>query len=343
MKRSEPKFGFVSRRSPAVKFDMETQLQRFLDAKRLAKRSNETIDAYSQALGQFRKWHAEKGAPPIDSEFIRDYIRFLSFEKTRWDDHPTSPSAGVGLSARTVNNVIRNMKIFFNYLVSERVINDTPLDSIDYQTEEKETFEVFTDEDVLKLLSAPNRRVYTGRRDYCMMLVLIDGGLRIGELTNLRKTDINLKLRQIVVRGEIAKTKTTRVVPMSQRTIKELETLINYMDTGEDDYVWLTQFGERYYGDSFAKLLKMYAKRAGVTGVRVSPHTFRHYMAVKFLREGGDPMALARILGHTSLNMTQVYVRFTGTDLREQHDKASPVTNLIDDGNDRKRGKHKFR
>lgn len=343
MARSQPKFSFISKREPSIKIDLDMQIVRYLETKRLAKRSPKTISAYDQVLAQFRKWLAEKEDPPITSDLIREYIHYLTFEKTRWDDHPTSPDAGVGLSARTVNNVIRCLRIFFNHLAEERVITNNPMDSVEYQTEEKETFEVFADDDVLRLLSAPNRRVYTGRRDYCMMLVLVDAGLRVRELCNLKKSDVDFKLRQITIRAEIAKTRTTRVVPVSQKTIKELETLINYMDTGEDDYLWLTQFGERYFGDSFAKLLKLYAKRAGVSGARVSPHTFRHYFAVKFLREGGDPMALARILGHSSLDMTQVYVRYTGSDLRAQHDKASPVTSLVDSGNERKRGKHRFK
>ncbi|MFD1955820.1 tyrosine-type recombinase/integrase [Paenibacillus thailandensis] len=342
MSRTNPKFAFVSKRPSNVKFDLGTQIERFLQSKRTEKRSLKTVSAYEQVLLQFRKWFEQREEDVITTELFREYIHYLTYKKTRWDDHPTSPEAGVGLSARTVNNVIRNMKIFFNFLVRERVMKESPLDPIGYQTEEKDTFEVFTDEDVLKLLSAPNRRVYTGRRDYCMMLVLCDGGLRAKELTSLKISDIDFKLRQITVRAEVSKTNTTRVVPISQKTAKELEKLIEYMDVGPDDYLWLTQFGERYYGDTFAKMLKLYARRVGVTGARVSPHTFRHYMAVKFLRSGGDPMALARILGHTSLNMTQVYVRYTGTDLREQHDKASPVTNLIDNGNERKRGKLRF-
>jgi len=343
MARNQPKFAFISKREANINFDLDTQIIRFLDAKRIAKRSPKTISAYLQVLTQFKKWYEEKENPPITSDVIREYIGFLSFEKTRWDDHPTSPNSGVGLSARTVNNVIRNMKIFFNYLVNVRIILHNPMDSIEYQTEDKESFEAFTDEDVLRLLSAPNRRVYTGRRDYCMMLVLIDAGLRIKELTNLKKSDIDFKLRQITVRADTSKTRTLRIVPVSQKTIKELESLISYMDTGEDDYLWLTQFGERYYGDTFAKLLKLYAKRSGVSGPRVSPHTFRHYFAVKYLREGGDPMSLARILGHTSLNMTQVYVKYTGSDLQQQHDKASPVTHLVDKGNEKKRGSLKFK
>ena len=343
MPQKQPKFNFVSKANKPVKIDVDKNIERFLDSKRIAKRSPETISAYAQVLNQFNKWYKDSGKKEITTDLLRNYIDYLTTEKVRWDDHPTSPNGDSGLGARTVNNTIRNMRIFFNHLVKERIITYSPMNEVEYQKEDKDTFEVFTDDEVLKLLSAPNLRVYTGRRDYCMMLVLIDGGLRIGELTNLRVSDVDFKLRQLTIRAKTSKSRATRIVPLSIRTVKELEKLIAYMDVAEDDYLWLTQFGERYYADTFAKMLKLYAKRVGVTRPRVSPHTFRHYFAVKFLREDGDPMALARILGHTSLNMTQVYVKYTGTDLRVQHDKASPVTSLIDNGNNRKRGRKQFK
>lgn len=342
MSRINPKYTFASRRGRTVKFDLETQIERFLQAKRIEKRSPETIETYAQSLGQFFKWYSARSESDISTDIVREFVHYLAYEKTRWDDHPTSPNGRVGLSPRSVNNLVRVLKVFFNYLKAERVITHSPMDAINYQKEGKETFELFTDEDVVKLLSAPNRRIYTGHRDYCMILMLVDGGMRIKELTSLKISDIDFKMRQVTIKAESSKTMTTRVIPLSQRTVKELEKLISYMNVEDNDYLWLTQFGERYYGDTFAKMLKMYAKRVGVTGARVSPHTFRHYMAVKFLRGGGDPIALARILGHTSLNMTQVYVRFTGTDLREQHDKASPVASLLDQGNEKKRGKLRF-
>ncbi|MGG4142948.1 tyrosine-type recombinase/integrase [Paenibacillus algorifonticola] len=342
MNRSNPKFTFISRKEQSVKIDLDTQIGRFLQAKSLVKRSKKTIHTYAQSLSQFRTWYEAQVDAVIDSETLKTFIHYLTFVKVRWDDHPTNSSAVVGLSARSVNNIIRVLKIFFNYLVAERTITASPMDALSYQTEEKNTFEVFTDEHVVLLMSAPNRRVYTGMRDYCMMLMLCDTGLRIGELTGLKISDIDFTLRQLVVRAEISKSRTTRIIPLSPLTIKELERLISYMDVSDDDYLWLTQFGNRYFGDTFSKMLKLYAKRVGVTGPRVSPHTFRHYMAVKYLRGGGDPISLARILGHSSLDMTQVYVKFTGMDLRDQHDKASPVTNLLDKGNEKKRGKVRF-
>lgn len=341
--RSNPKFIFVSKQDKPIKLDFERAFTDYIYTKRIEKRSAKTIETYEQTLNQFRKWYEDSGHKSMTTEILREYIHYLTFDKTRWDDHPTSPNGQLGLSARSVNNIIRNLKVFYNHLVKERVITYSPMAAIRYQTEDKDTFEVFTDEDVMKLLDAPNTRIYTGLRDRCMMLVLADCGCRCGELTQLKISDVDLKLRQIVIRSEIAKTNTTRVLPISKITAKELEKLMSFMNVNEDDYLWLTQFGERYYADSFGKMLKKYGKKAGVSSARVSPHTWRHYFAVKFLRSGGDPIALARLLGHTSLNVTQIYVKYSKSDLHEQHDKASPVANLLDGGNERKRGKTRFK
>ncbi|MBP1999458.1 site-specific recombinase XerD [Paenibacillus shirakamiensis] len=230
MPPKQPKFAFVSKGNRPVKIDLEKQITHFIDSKRIEKRSPKTISAYFQVLEQFRKWFVDTGEKEISSEILRKYIGYLTSEKIRWDDYPTSPNGGCGLSARTVNNVIRNMRIFLNYLMKERIISHSPMNAVNYQIQNKETFEIFTDEEVTKLLGSPNLRVYTGRRDFCMMLVLIDGGLRIKEMTSLLVSDIDFKLRQVTIRAEIAKTRTTRIVPLSQRTIKEIEKLISYMD-----------------------------------------------------------------------------------------------------------------
>lgn len=336
------KFVFATRKKGGVTFDFDAELERFLYAKRLAKRSPDTIEIYEQTMKQFRRWYTDCGETIITADLMRRYVAYLTEEKTRWDDHPTSPKKDVGLSPRSVNNIIRNMRVFFNYLVGERVISFNPVNAVNYQTDKKDTFEVFTDDEVKRLLAAPNRKVYTGLRDACMMLVMIDCALRIKELTSLKVSDVDFKLRQITVRAETSKTGTTRVCPFSRETAAELTKLLDMMNAEDDDYLWLTQFGERYYGDTFAKLLKNYATRAGISGPRVSPHTFRHYSAVSMIRAGSDPFTVMRILGHTTLTMTEKYIRFTGGDIREQHEKASPVTRIVADGNEKKRGKRRF-
>jgi integrase/recombinase XerD len=184
--------------------------------------------------------------------------------------------------------------------------------------------------------------MYTGFRDYVMMLVLTDTGLRISELTSIKRGDVNFQTRQIVIHAENSKKNETRVVPISQKTTKEIAELADFINGDDNDYVFLTQFGERYLADTFAKMLKKYGKKAGIQNVRVSPHTFRNYMAVKFLKSKGDPFTLMRILGHKDISMTNRYIKYSDMDISEQFEKSSPVMNLIDSGNNRKRGRLKF-
>ncbi|WP_314587902.1 tyrosine-type recombinase/integrase [Paenibacillus terrigena] len=335
------RFNFRNKKEKPIRLKLDQLIDEYLYVKRSEKRSPKTVSAYEQTLSQFAKWLESANYESITVETIREYIYFLSYKKSRWDDHPTSPTKEIGLSARTVNNNIRNLKVFFNYLLRERIIKCSPMELINYQREEKNSFSIFTDEDVKLLLSVPDKRTYTGHRDYVIMLLLCDCGLRINELTNLKVNDVDFESNYLNVGARSNKIKTRRIVPMSSNTANSLKNLILRMAIEPTDYIFLTQYGERYSGDSFGKMLKKYANRVGLAGPRVSPHTFRHYMAVKFLREGGNTIVLMRILGHSSLSMTEKYVRFSMNDIREQHDKASPVKNLID-LKKRKDGKRRF-
>lgn len=340
--------GFKGRKNSITqrKFNLEQTIDQFLDDRRLQKRSERTIQTYKQTLSHFANFCVDRGLDGSEPDCVREYIRWLTFEKVRWDDHPTSPEGDIGVSARTANNTIRNLRVFYNWCIKKKLLAESPADQVGYQTEEEESFEVFTDEEVEAMLNAPNRRVYTGFRDYVMMVLIVDTGLRVGEMTSLVRGDIDLLYRQIHIRAEIAKPRRTRTVPFSATTADLLRELFEYIGVGDDDtdeYVFLTQYGDRYYGDTFAKMLKKYAKRTGLSiKGRVSPHTFRHYFAVKFLRNGGNQFALMKILGHADIAMTQRYVRYIDSDLKEAHDKASPIDSIFE-RKQRKRGSVKFR
>jgi integrase/recombinase XerD len=338
----QPKFTVKRRGKVNKNVDLNQLLEKFIDAKRLENRKEKTLNTYRQSISRFIEW-ANADERQLNSESISEYIRYMTFEKKKWDNHPTNSTDQVGISPRSMNNIIRNLKVFFNYLYKERLITTNPTSNIKLLTESTDTFEVFTDEDILKLFATPNQRVYTGFRDYVMMLLLTDTGMRIGELTSIKLSDIDFVSRQIYIRSENAKTRVGRVVPISAKTAKEIDKLNELTGAEEGDFVFMTQFGERYYADTFAKMLKKYGKRAEIVGVRVSPHTFRNYMAIKYLKNGGDPFSLMRILGHSDMSMTNRYIKYSNVDISEWHDKSSPVLSLLDKGNERKRGKKRFK
>lgn len=337
------KFTFKTRNKIHAGFNLQSAIETFISAKEMENRSPKTIKTYKQTLNKFGEWYADQNYEELSDDVVSDYIRFMTLEKVKWDDHPTNHSAQVGVSPRSINNIIRVLRIFFNFLMKERRISHNPALNVSYQQESEDTFDVFTDEDVLKLLAAPNIKTYTGFRDYVMMMLLVDCGLRIGEMTNIKIADIDFSLRQVTLRASITKTNRTRILPISRKTADALMQLVDFINAEPSDYVFLTSFGERYQADTFAKMLKKYAKKAGIEGVRVSPHTFRHYFAIKYLRSGGDSFSLMRILGHTDVSMTQRYVKYALGDIREKHEVASPVANLLEKGAQKRRGTKLFK
>jgi integrase/recombinase XerD len=86
--------------------------------------------------------------------------------------------------------------------------------------------------------------------------------------------------------------------------------------------------GLKMTGRTFQETLKEYGKRAGIKGVRVSPHTLRHTFAKMYILNGGDPYSLQEILGHTTQDMVKIYVNLWKPEKKIQHQKASPIRNL---------------
>jgi site-specific recombinase XerD len=94
------------------------------------------------------------------------------------------------------------------------------------------------------------------------------------------------------------------------------------------DFLFITRDGDQVTKSRLEILMKKYGQKAGITGVRCSPHTLRHTAAITFLRNGGDVFSLQRILGHTTLEMTRHYCELADVDVKRAHLTASPVDNL---------------
>jgi len=155
-------------------------------------------------------------------------------------------------------------------------------------------------------------------RAHLLALLLLDTGLRFAEALNLRWENIDLENLLVKVVGKGGK---HRAVPIS---FEGRKALFKWKQQSRFDHVFATRNGtlptQRNVGRDFALL----GERAGIQGVRFSPHTFRHTFAVSYLRAGGNVLYLQRILGHSTLEMTSRYTRSLGTeDLQAVHDRFS--------------------
>ena len=187
----------------------------------------------------------------------------------------------------------------------------------------------FSEAQLAQLLGAIDAGTTAGYRDLVLILMLLDTGLRISELTSLRLENLFLQDGLIKVTG---KGNRERVVPIGRQVAKHLLRYIAryrpHPAMPRISQVLLTADGRPLNKDRAEKIMRRYGQKAGLMGLRVSPHTLRHTAAVSFLRNGGDVFSLQRMLGHSSLEMTRHYCNLADVDVKRAHSLASSVDNL---------------
>jgi integrase len=212
---------------------------------------------------------------------------------------------------------------FFCYLIAQGVLSENPLKGIRARKDEGKA-RALPREVVEKLLDLPDKRTFTGLRNYTLLLLSLDTGIRPREAIQLLPEDFNLEAREVVIRKEVAKTKTSRTLPLSPLTCLWVRKLLQVRPKcwGNDVPVFCSQDGKPLCEYTWSHILREYSKKIGY---RVTPYDLRHTFALYSLREGINPFALQRILGHTDLTMTKRYLALTNDDLKSEHNKSSPL------------------
>jgi len=161
-------------------------------------------------------------------------------------------------------------------------------------------------------------KTFSGFRLHALAALLLDTGLRIEEALGLQRAQLDLENLLVTVKGKGEK---HRVVPMSFELRK---VLYRWLARHEFSLVFPTMQGRRLAQRNLLRDLKSVGKKLGMTGVRVSFHTFRHTFAVNYLRAGGNLFYLSKILGHSSVTTTERYLQSLGVDdLQAVHDRLS--------------------
>ncbi|MCL0090648.1 tyrosine-type recombinase/integrase [Dehalococcoidia bacterium] len=265
----------------------------------------------------------------IGVEELQRFIVHLR-EQPRFAHHRfTQPQSG-HLSGHTVNGYLRALQAFWSWLEREDFIQENPFTRLKIPKAPKKVTPIFSEEQLHQLFAAIDITSPTGYRDYTIMLTLLDTGIRCSELTGLRLTGVNLDSRLLKVWGKGSK---ERLVPIGAKVQKAIWKYLNRYRPEpaipKYDQVFLTRGGHPLTKDRLEAIVERYGRKAGITGVRVSPHTFRHTMAVTFLRNGGDVFSLQRILGHSQLEVLRGYINLAQSDISRVHQRNSPADNLV--------------
>ncbi len=305
-------------------------------AKRKAVRVVKRQLTWEEAMEQFILWKQAQGMAPRTIEDYRFHVGLLFRRHPgSWPDevkdaiieHMAEP-----VKPATFNIRRKYLKAFFEWCVDEELISENPLARIKKRKDEGRVVNHDT-ELMSKLISMPNKNTFSGLRDHALMLLSLDTGIRPGEAFSLLPSDVNLRSLEIYVRGDAAKTRVARTLPIMPVTAKAIRQLIDsrHPDWKDNVPLFCTFEGNKLNRNRWNSRIKMYCNKLNEDGFIVNPYDLRHTFALEFLRNGGHTLALQRIMGHTSLDMTKRYVALTQADLKEQHGIASPLQKLLPD------------
>ncbi|PGS55117.1 tyrosine-type recombinase/integrase [Bacillus sp. AFS041924] len=232
-----------------------------------------------------------------------------------------------GLSPVTANVRIRTTRAFLRWLYNQSYIRDALHLSFKPLRTPQDTIESFTVEEVRAMFRVIDTDTYTGFRDQLVLTMLLDTMVRISELVSIKRENIDLKGKVIKLESKATKTRKTRYVPLSDKTIKLIKEYYFETEDFENEYLLLTYEGEQVNADTLRERIAYIGRVAGIHK-RVSPHTFRHTGALMYIMNGGDPFSLQKILGHSDMTMTRRYVQMTNKDVKAQHNRYSPLSSL---------------
>ncbi|NQT71926.1 MAG: tyrosine-type recombinase/integrase [Chloroflexi bacterium] len=264
----------------------------------------------------------------ITPQELRAFFIYLA-DKPSYEGHPYTPTQDRKLSGHTINAYGRGLQTFFNWLMAEDFITENPFHRIKIPRAPQKLIPAFSESQLQQLFAVIDTGQPIGYRNHTMLLVLLDTGLRVSELTGLCLSDVSIEQGTLRVWGKGNK---ERTVPLGRQSARQVWRYISHHRPrpamARVDQVFLTRDGRPVTIDRVQMMMMRYGRQAGLRGVRCSPHTLRHTAAINFLRNGGDVFSLQRLLGHSSLEMTRRYCQVADSDVQRVHRSASPVDNL---------------
>ena len=315
----------------------ESPMDRYLAGFRLhciaEAKSPRTVMWYEHKLRIFRDYlHRQfqvDDPAEITADHIRTFLVHMRDEVHLGELNPHRLPEKKLLSPHTVQGYFRAVRAFFTWLMNEEYLDKDPCARIHRPKAPQNVVPTFDEEQIRRLLAIPERRRRNGFRDRTILLLLLDTGMRLSELTGLATGDLHLEDGYVRVTGKGSK---ERMVPLGSRVRKALwQYIARYRPEPEHpgiDAVFLNHDGTPMKPEGVYRMIVNRGKQAHIEGVRCSPHTFRHTFAVSFLRNGGDVFTLQRILGHTSLVVTRMYCNLNDNDIQAQHRQCGPVDRL---------------
>ena len=271
-----------------------------------------TIKSYRSDLNKFEFFLTKKGAKKlsfIDPEIVREFL----YEESK------------RVNAKTQGRIISTLKTFFNFLVLEKLISDSPIENIDYPKIDSKIPLVLSTDEIDKIISSAFSKKY-GLRNQAIIEIMYSCGLRVSELTEMKISNIFFDESLIKILGKGNK---ERFIPLSSIAKKLLYNYIKYnrkklsYDKQSVDIVFLNNRGKKLTRVMVYNIINDAALEAKINK-KISPHTLRHSFATHLIENGADIISIQKMMGHENVVTTEKYLHVNKKHLVETVIKFHP-------------------
>jgi len=267
-----------------------------------------TLESYRRDLDRLQSWANtnKKQVAELTRSDLRKWIASLSRE---------------GLAPTSIARIVSATRGFFKFLMLDGHIKSHPAEDLDTPQRFNYLPKFLTEDEINRLLAAPDVSTEEGIRDRAVLEVMYACGLRVSELVALKQADVDLMAGLIVCHGKGNK---ERRVPLGKSAIHWLQ---QYAAVRAGYGKSTSPFVFLYRGRPFTRqiawsMIKRYAEKVGIKNV--SPHTLRHSFATHLLQHGADSRSVQALLGHSDISTTQIYTHITDLHLRSAYDRHHP-------------------
>ena len=307
-----------SRGMKNINLDLDTLIHHYEVHNQTEGKSTRTVEWYTGVLNLFRNWLVEEDMSTtlnaLGEDEVRQFILYIQGRKGLWGK----------TSSHTLNNRVRALRAFFNWLYQRGYTQDHRLQHVKPPKVVQKEIEPLTEEEIDQLFASMNPNTVLGARNTAIYALMLDTGIRLSEAANLKDDDAHLKDRYIKVLGKGNKERIVAFGVACQRS------LIHYAyhyrvepAHPRNDTFFLSLDGYPLTSSAIRSLTERVSHAAGLP--RLHPHLLRHTYATQFLLNGGDVFLLKQNLGHTTLVMVENYVHIAAQKAAIRSQGFSPL------------------
>lgn len=275
--------------------------------------SKNTLDAYIRDVNQFILYCSQNSAKSIENvtdDYIIKYMEYLNF---------------LGKSDATKSRVIASLHSYFNFLISQSVIDNDPTKNIKGPKTARKIPEILDAKEIMLLLSQPDGSDYKSIRDRAMLELLYATGIKVSELIELNLSDVNSQIGIIHMHNS----KHERIIPIYPTANKHLTEYCTIarpalVQNSEEEHLFTNINGQPMSRQGFWKIIKHYAEKAGIKK-DITPHTLRHSFAAHLLENGAQLKDIKDMLGHSDISSTQIYAHLIKSKYVQSYSKFHPL------------------